>query len=172
MLGRKVKTMSQHKIQKEFIYEGLGFPIILRNVPMIYIRNSWVLNINLNTLQKVVLLGLAFSEFVLTGNQIRFIRLWLKLTQTEFSNSLCVTHSTVVKWEKYENESSKMTLTTQKDLRFLILDRLLCEDKIFRKAFRSVFEKKFSNTIQPLHFDVQKEFETLKRYGKLSMQNA
>lgn len=62
-----------------------------------------------------------------------------------------------------------MTLTTQRDLRFLILDRLLCEDKVFRKAFRNVFDRKFSNTIQPLHFDVQKEFETVKSYGKLAM---
>lgn len=164
--------MSQQKIQEEFIYEGLGFPIVLKNVPMIYIRDSWVLNIKLNLFQKVVLLGLAFHEYILTGNQIKFIRLWLGLTQTEFGNLLGVTHPAVVKWEKYENESSKMTLTTQRDLRFLILDRLLCEDKIFRKAFRNVFERKFSNTRQPLHFDVQKEFETVKNYGKLAMQSA
>lgn len=164
--------MSKQKMQEEFVYEGLGFPIILRNVRMIYIRDSWALDINLNTLQKVVLLGLAFHKYILTGNQIRFIRLWLGLTQTEFGKLLGVTHPAVVKWEKSGNESSKMTLATERDLRFMIVDRILCEDRIFRKAFRDIFERKFSTTMQPLHFDVQKEFETIKNYGKLALQSA
>lgn len=164
--------MTKQKIQEEFVYEGLGFPIILKNVPMIFIRDSWVLDINLNTFQKVVLLGLAFHKYLLSGNQIRFIRLWLGLTQTEFGKLLGVTHPAVVKWEKSGNEPSKMTLAIERDLRFRILDRILCEDKIFRKAFRDIFERRFSSNMQPLHFDVQKEFETIKNYGKLALQSA
>jgi hypothetical protein len=66
--------MKKQKIEKEIIYDGLGFPIILRNVPMVEIRGVWTPDIDLNVLQRVVLLSLAHHLKSLTGNQIRFIK--------------------------------------------------------------------------------------------------
>ena len=54
--------------EKKILY-GLGFSVILRNVPMIKLRGTWVLDLNLNFLQKVVLLALAHHPVDLTGNQ-------------------------------------------------------------------------------------------------------
>nr|NGX49592.1 hypothetical protein [Candidatus Anoxychlamydiales bacterium] len=95
--------MRKQKIEKEIIYEGLGFPILLRNVPMVELRGNWVPDIDLNVLQKVTLLALAHQPVDLTGNQIRFIRTWLGLTQSEFGKLFGVTHPAVVKWEKKRN---------------------------------------------------------------------
>lgn len=145
--------MRKHKIEKEFVYYGLGFPVILKNIPMIELRGVWTPDINLNTLQKVVMLDLAHRACELTGNQIKFIRLWLALTQTEFGKLLGVTHPAVVKWEKSGDKFAKVTLSIQRDLRLLILDQLLGKDEDFRKAFRIIHNLKFTNTHDSLVID-------------------
>ncbi|MGA8164695.1 MAG: hypothetical protein WB791_06685 [Waddliaceae bacterium] len=146
--------MKKQKVEKEVIYEGLGFPIVLRNVPMIELRKVWTLDIDLNILQKVVLLALAHHPSDMTGNQIRFVRNWLELTQTEFGKLFGVTHPAVVKWEKTGNKGSKMNLTTQRDLRLWLLDQLLSKDDDFRRAFKIIHMTDYSQPIEPLEFDV------------------
>ncbi len=146
--------MSKQKIEKEIVYDGLGFPIVLRNVPVIELRGIWTPDIDLNVLQKVVLLALAHHPTDLTGNQIRFIRIWLGLTQSKFGKLFGVTHPAIVKWEKTENKGSKMSLTTQRDLRLWLLDQLLTRDEDFRQAFKIVHTIIYSSKIHPLEFDV------------------
>lgn len=146
--------MKKQKIEKEIIYEGLGFPIILRHVPMVELRGIWTPDIDLNVLQKVVLLALAHHPVDLTGNQIRFIRTWLGLTQAEFGNLYGVTHVAIVKWEKTCNTPAKMNLSTQRDLRLYLLDQLLAKDEDFRMAFKIIHTTLYTAKIDPLVFDV------------------
>ena len=47
--------MKKTKVESRFEYIGLGFPVILLNVPLIEVRGMWTLNIDCNLLQKVVL---------------------------------------------------------------------------------------------------------------------
>jgi len=145
--------MKKRKIERELIYNSLGFPIILKNVPMIEIRGIWTPDINLNILQKVVLIYLSQRQAELTGNHIRFIRSWFGLTHVQFGKLLGVTHPAVIKWEKSANRTAKITLTTQRDLRLLILDRLLNKDKDFRSAFRDIHQLEFAALDEPLTFD-------------------
>ena len=146
--------MAKQKIEQEFVYHGLGFPIILRNVPMIELREVWTPDIDLNVLQKAVLLALAYHPIDLTGNQIRFIRVSLGLTQTTFGKLFGMTHPAIVKWEKTENRSSKMNLSTQRNLRIWLLDQLLLNDESFRKGFKIVHKTKYQRTIKPLELNV------------------
>lgn len=146
--------MKKQKVEKKFVYEGLGFPVILCNVPLIELRGTWTLDIDLNILQKVVLLALVHNPFNLTGNQIRFIRLWLGLTQSEFGKLFGVTHPAVVKWEKAGNKGSNMSLTTQRDLRLWLLDQLLTKDDDFRRGFKIIHATDFSLPIKTLELDV------------------
>ena len=89
--------MKKQKVQKKFVYEGLGFPVVFRNVPMIEIRGVWTPDIDYNVLQKVVLLALAHCPAELTGNQIHFIRSWFGMTKTDFGKKFGVTHPAIVK---------------------------------------------------------------------------
>lgn len=147
--------MAKQKIEKEFIYHGLGFPIVLRNVPMIELRGIWTPDIDFNILQKVMLLTLAHHPADLTGNQIHFIRVWIGVTQTEFGKLLGVTHAAVAKWEKTKNNPSKMSLSTQRELRLYLLDHLLSKDEDFRKAYKLIINTtKYTATTQPLEVDV------------------
>lgn len=147
--------MANQKIEKEFTYYGLGFPVVLRNVPMIELRGVWTPDIDFNILQKVMLLALAYHPADLTGNQVHFIRVWFGLTQTEFGKVLGVTHPAVAKWGKTENKSSKMSLSTQRELRLYLLDHLLSKDEDFRKAFKVIISTtEYKPTAHPLVVDV------------------
>jgi len=146
--------MAKKKIEKEILYDGLGFPIILRNVPMVQVRDIWIPDINLNFFQKIVLLALAHHPTNLTGNQIRFARIWSGLTQTKFGKLFGVTHPAVINWEKSGNKGTKMNLSTQRDLRLWLLDQILTRDDDFRRAFKIIHESTYSNKIFPVEVDV------------------
>ena len=143
----------KRKTMKEFVYEGLGFPVILRNVPMIEVRNVWTPDVDLNVLQRVVLLELAHRSEGLTGDQVRFIRDWLQLGQVAFAHSLGVTHPAVVKWEKAGDACANMGVTTQRAIRLIVLDAILKKDADFRNAFRKVSDVEFGMEPEVLSLD-------------------
>lgn len=146
--------MAEHSIEKEFVYHGFGFPVTLRDVPLIKLRNTWTPDINLNVLQKAVLLALVYHSAHLTGNQVRFIRLSHGLTQTEFGKLFGITHPAVVKWEKAGNRQAKMILSTQRDMRLWLLDQLLTNDESFRKGFKIIHKATYESSSSPIKVDV------------------
>ena len=112
------------KIQKEYIDNGFGFAVRLRNVPMIKVRGVWTPNIDYNLLTRTVLYALAYKPSRLTGNEIRFIRNHFEMTLQSFSKRFCVTHVAVLKWEKSKDHPTLMNWTTEKDIRLFILSKL------------------------------------------------
>src|SRR5437016_2331627 len=94
---------------ESFIYEGLGFPIRLFNVPMKKVFGEWAMDINFNVLQKNVLFMLARKPTPLSGNELRFIMGYLEMSTREFANLFDVTHVAVLKWLK---EDAKMNSNT------------------------------------------------------------
>lgn len=118
-----------------FIYEDLGFPIRLVNVPMKKIFGEWVLDINLAKLQRCVLYELIYKNQPLTGSQLRFIRKYFEITTTEFGKSFGVTHAAVLKWE---SEQSRIPPTTELCIRLFILDRLHGKNEEFGRLYHKV----------------------------------
>ncbi|MCY4523745.1 MAG: hypothetical protein OXB84_03290 [Halobacteriovoraceae bacterium] len=112
------------KIQKKYIDNGLGFTVILINVPMINVRNQWVLHINYNRYQEVVLNSLAYKPVKLTGSKIQFIRKYFQMTVRDFAKRFSVKHPAVIKWEKKKDKFTKMDWATEKDIRLFIVDEL------------------------------------------------
>ncbi len=125
------------KIIAEFEYDGLGFPIMLLNFPIIEVRGIQVPDINYNLLQRNVLLALCQRPLPFSGNEVRFIRQYLQMTYTEFANRFGVTHASVIHWEKSKNSFAKITPTTELCIRLCILDILKAKDKLFRETFRN-----------------------------------
>ncbi|MBA2369245.1 MAG: hypothetical protein H0V82_09515 [Candidatus Protochlamydia sp.] len=154
--------MKKTKIEPKFEYAGLGFPVILQNVPMIEVRGIWTPNIDYNLLQKVVLYALANVPSVLTGNHIRFIRAWLGLTQSEFGNLFGVTHTTIVKWEKSKDHSAKIMLSTEREIRLHILNQLLKRAEDFRIAYRFIHGLQFHTESEPIEIDSLKDLIAIK----------
>lgn len=88
------------KTKETFIYEGLGFPVELIDAPMKKVFGEWIIDIDMNALQKFVFKGLIHKPYSLTGKEIRFMRKFLEISTTELGEKLGVTHAAVVKWEK------------------------------------------------------------------------
>jgi hypothetical protein len=112
------------KVLEQFVDYGCGFPVVLRNVPMVNVQGKWAPDINYNELEKNVLLLLCYKNSKLTGNEIRFIRLYFEMTLQAFAKRFGVQHPTIIKWEKFENSPTNMTLGTEKDIRLFIIAHL------------------------------------------------
>lgn len=132
------------EIKKDiFIWEGLGFPIRLINVPMKKVFGEWVLSINLDHFQKVVLLNLVRKPVSLSGAELRFIIDYLKMSTREFAHLFGVTHAAVLKWE---NEKSKMNPSTEICVRLYILNHLKVADKEFRRSYLKMNHQNLANS--------------------------
>jgi DNA-binding transcriptional regulator YiaG len=144
------------KIEAEFIWEGLGFPIRLTNVPMKKVYGEWVLDINLVHFQKCVLYMLVRKSTPINGAELRFIIDYLKMSTREFAHLFHVTHTAVLKWE---NEKSKMNPSTEVCLRLYILNYLKVADKEFRKLYLKISLQDLTtseNTETLLEIDAEK----------------
>jgi len=146
---------------KKFEYSGLGFPILLLDVPMRQVRGVEVPDVDYNILQQKVLLKLCRKPFPLTGNEIRFIRQFFELNYSEFANQFGVTHASVIHWEKAQDAFAKITPTTELCIRLYILDALRADDKLFRSTFRLFDYSKFQKDIKLGHQELYEELLTL-----------
>lgn len=135
--------MIQMKIEKEYKYEGLGFPVILCNVPMVKIREKWILSVSYNKLMEKVIFELAFRKFRLTGNQIRFIRQFFEMSLKQFSNQFDVDHTVIIKWEDAKNKCP-INMSIERDIRFFILFKMGSASKMFKELYERFNNK---NTI-------------------------
>lgn len=145
------------EIKKDtFIWEGLGFPIRLINVPMKKVFGEWILDINLVHFQKAVLNMLARKPTPLIGGELRFIIDYLEMSTREFAKLFGVTHAAVLKWI---NEKSRMNPGTEVCLRLYILNYLKVADKEFRKAYLTINPENLANAESektPLEIDAEK----------------
>jgi len=126
----------EKKRVKKFRYEGLGFPIVLFNVPMVKIRDIWTPAINYSKLQKAVLLELCDMSSPLSGNQVHFIRAYFEMTLDAFGKHFGVTHVAVLNWEKTKNKAAKINPSLELLIRLFILEKLKINNQIFRDIFR------------------------------------
>src|ERR1700733_5685147 len=119
----------KNKKKKTFVFEGLGFPVKLINVPMKKEFGEWYIDIDMNKLMHVVLGALVHKPAALTGGEIGFIRSYLKMTAVAFGKAFGVSHVAVLKWETNENQISP---SLDFYIRLYILDYLRAKDKEFR----------------------------------------
>lgn len=67
-MASKMKT----KIRKRYIYEGLGYPIVLRGVTMIFFEDEWHPKINVKEVAKAEIKRLCEIQ-KLTEKQLSFV---------------------------------------------------------------------------------------------------
>lgn len=148
--------MSKTRKRDTFIYDGLGFPIRLINVPLRKVFGEWAIDINFNILQKVVLRMLATKPTPLTGLELRFIIDYYEMSYRDFAKLFGVSHVAVVKWEK---EESRMNPSTEVYLRLYLLNYLKVTDKEFRKLYLAISPENLSHAESeksPLEIDADK----------------
>jgi DNA-binding transcriptional regulator YiaG len=148
----------KNKKKETFIYEGLGFPIKLVNVPMRKVLGEWCMDIDMNKLMEVVLEALIHKPFAFTGDEMRFIRSYLGMTMAEFGKTFGVSHVAVLKWESGKNRISP---ALEFCIRLYISDYLMVRDKEFRALYKELsFEqlsKEQKGKIHPITVDATTE---------------
>ena len=142
------------KIQKRYTDHSLGFPVILLNAPMVKVRGEWALNINYNRYQEAVLNLLAYKPAKLTGSEIQFIRKHFQMTVREFASRFSIKHPAVIKWEKTEDDPTKMAWTTEKDIRLFILDELNKRATELHRLYKTLKEE-VAETSKPIKIDAE-----------------
>lgn len=117
--------MKTTRIQKLYTDYGLGFPVQIINAPLTKIRNEWVLDLNFEKYERAVLLALSLKSTKLTGNEIKFIRNYFSMTLKDFGKRFGdVAHSAVIKWEKFQDDPTNISWSTEKDMRLFIINEL------------------------------------------------
>jgi DNA-binding transcriptional regulator YiaG len=128
--------------KKTLIFEGLGFPIRLVNVPLKKVYGEWVFDFSMGALQKVVLNMIARKTSPITGQELRFIIDYFEMSYRDFAKIFGVSHVAVVKWEKGE---SRMNSSTEIYLRLYILNHLKVTDKEFRNLYLKINPENLAN---------------------------
>lgn len=114
------------KIIKNYIYEGLGFPVKLEEVEFVQVGDEWHPKINVLKIAEKVISELAFQEARLTGNQVKFIRSYFSMSLREFADKVVhESHMAVSKWEKKGDLPTNMNANTEHELRLYILENSL-----------------------------------------------
>jgi hypothetical protein len=145
--------MPGNKIEKRFVYDGFGFPVVFLNVPMIEVRGTWTPKVDYNKLARALVLALAHKPARLTGSEIRFVRHFFEMTLESFGKRFDVTHSGVLKWEAAGQRAPALKWPVEKDIRLFILDQLDVRPKEFKGAYESLREgAKVSS--EPIEMDV------------------
>lgn len=147
----------ERKIKLQHIDYGCGFPVILVNVHMMKVRGEWIPDINYNEFEKAVLLSLCHKPCKLSGNEIRFIRLYFDMTLQAFAKRFGVQHPTVVKWENCKDSTTNMTIGTEKDIRLFVIKELKGQKSI-GSLYIELEKKSLDNSYsdEPLQVDMEK----------------
>ncbi len=130
----------KRKIQKRFMDHGLGFPLVLENVPMMKVFGEWIPDINYNPLEEAMVEVVAQQTERLTGNEIRFLRLHFGMPLEALAKLFAVTRQALMRWEKFGKKPTAMTWAIEKDLRLYALGRMGIRPARFMEAYERLRE--------------------------------
>lgn len=128
------------KIEKHYLYKGLGFPIDLYNVEMVYIDNEWHPKIDVKKISATAIKALVTQQARLTGHQIKFIRSYFSMSLRSFAeNVVHESHTAVSKWEKSGDNATSMDINIEKMIRLYAYDKLFVKTKKQKAEFYQVY---------------------------------
>lgn len=129
------------KLEKKFIYTGLGFPVELQNVELIEIDGIFSPKIDIRKVAHSVMESLITQKTRLTGNQIKFIRTYFSMSLREFAKVVNESHTAIMKWEKFADKSTNMDINIESMLRLYMCDRILVTNKQSRNEFYNQYRE-------------------------------
>lgn len=124
---------------KKLVYNGLGFPIILKGVKTFHFRGETLPEINHRELEDMVFKALLRYPAHLSGAHLAFIRGYMKLSQKKFATILGLgAHATISGWESKKLNTTGMPATTEVVIRLLMADFI--GDSTFASHFREFLD--------------------------------
>jgi DNA-binding transcriptional regulator YiaG len=128
------------RIDYNYIDYGCGFPVVIDKVLVRVETWGEVPRIDYDLLQQKVLEALAVKKTRLTGHEVRFIRLYFRLTLEAFAAMLKVSHPAVSKWENREDNITNMNPATEIVLRLFVQQKIASSDSDFLRTFQFLIE--------------------------------
>lgn len=141
-----VMVMESKTFSEEYIYKGLGFPICIRNPQFSKVRGELVFKVDIEKISKIAFKLLAIKPSRLTGDEIKFVRIYLNLSRTAFGGIFKLSHTAVSKWEKVGEEFAPISPSQEIVLRLSMIDRLDITGKDFYIHFKQVEQSVFNSS--------------------------
>jgi DNA-binding transcriptional regulator YiaG len=133
--------MKTKKLEK-YTYEGLGFPIQLKDVLMVKFEGKYHPKIDVRKVSESVIRELPFQNEKLTGSQIKFIRSFLRMSLREFAKEVVKeSHTAVNKWEKFGDKSTNMDDNIEMILRLFLIEKFCSKTIAQKNNFFNYFQK-------------------------------
>lgn len=129
------------KILKNYIYEGLGFPITLHNVELIKFEGKFHPKIDVRKVADIAISSLVDQKSRLTGNQIKFIRTYFSKSLREFSVIVNESHMAIKKWENFKDKPTNMDINIEILLRLFIYDKTSIKSSNDKKQLSSFYRQ-------------------------------
>ena len=124
--------MKKKKV-KSYTYDGLGFPVELVEVDMLFIDGGWQPKIDIRRVADQAIKALVVQPGRLTGHQVKFIRTYFSMTLRDFAKQVVhESHTAVAKWEKFGDEVTNMDGNIEAMLRLYIYEQL-CANTVKQK---------------------------------------
>ena len=102
---KKQPAKTNERIEKNFLYHGLGFPVILDEVIIEIDGDEEYYQINFESIQIQALNHIMSDPNVeLTGGMLKFVRQTLEMSTDEMAQLLKKVKSTISKWETNKRE--------------------------------------------------------------------
>ena len=141
-----MKDQSKEKSIKYYKTRLIGFPIVILNVKMRKIMGEWCPLINWSAIERIALVALIKKPSSLTGEEVRFVRLYFGLTLEQLGKKLGVTPQAVKKWESKEDKPTNMLISTERNIRLLLLELLYSKEIKTIKQFKDMVDYVLNHT--------------------------
>lgn len=129
------------KIVKNYIYEGLGFPIALHDVELVEFDGEFHPKLDVRNISDIAIISLVDQKYRLTGNQIKFIRKYFSKSLREFSAIVNESHMAVKKWENFNDQPTNMDINIEILLRLFIYDKVSIKFSNDKKQLASFYHQ-------------------------------
>ncbi len=93
----------------DYIYEGLGFPVKLKQVEMILIQNELHPLVDVRKVAAQALQALLTQKETYTGDQIAFVRVCFSLTQKQLAKLVNEPVKSVQAWEQAQEKPAAIS---------------------------------------------------------------
>lgn len=117
------------KILNTYIFKGFGFDILLKDVTVKSVDGEDYPNINMNELKTNTAKTLLVSKQRLTGNQLKFLRTYLKMSFDDVSEKIHIAASTLRSWENKAVDFTGLSLEQEKAFRILAVNQILEQER-------------------------------------------
>jgi DNA-binding transcriptional regulator YiaG len=140
------------KIIKEYKYSGLGIDIILKDAVLYKVGREWAPKIDVEKLSTKVFSLLTYRAASFSGNELSFIRTYLKMSKSEFGRELRVSHTAVSKWEKSGKKISTMDIGTELLLKMMMAEKSGATVSKYQEIYKKTKEHGPSNKSEQFVF--------------------